>query len=392
MQFKRLYTILCLGISVILVACGGDDASQSPSAAQKVAVRQKATATDYSDTVQELYIAYFGRPADPGGLANFEAALLADNAPTGLPTLSADYGSNAAFKSLIDSFGNSTESQTLYGGSTTSAFVTQIFQNVLGRAPAAAGLSYWTNAIDNQGLSKGNAAASIMAGAMTNNTAAGQIDAQTIMNKVSVAANFTAALNVNPSVYKGQAAAASARSMLAQVLSTTVPSNFQSTVTATIASITAAQSSSGTLTASAVQACPNVSSNDMSFYQCLEGSMTGTMTTATGSQPCTLTIDSGGNYTLASGTTKLVFSYPYSLQGYVKQDLYNQQLGAFDPTLYALVLSIQSNEIAGYNLFSLAADSPAEVAILNKQQITPMQDVVAVGQIGTTALTCTFNF
>ncbi|HEX7643297.1 MAG TPA: DUF4214 domain-containing protein [Burkholderiaceae bacterium] len=248
MQFNRLRTFLCFGFSVILAACGGDSGNQTANTGEKAAIRQKAAAASYNDTVQELYIAYFGRPADPTGLANFEAILQAINAPSDLPSLSAAYGRNPGFKSLIDSFGNSAESNTLYGGSTTGAFVTAIFKNVLGRAPASAGLSYWTNAIDNQGLSKGNAAASIMAGALTNTTAAGLVDAQTIKNKVSVATSFTAGLSANPGVYAGQTAAATARNMLTQVSSTTVASDFQSTVTTTIADLTATAAAENTAT------------------------------------------------------------------------------------------------------------------------------------------------
>ena len=39
------------------------------------------SSSSYSTVVQELYISYFGRPADSTGLSNFEAALAALNAP-----------------------------------------------------------------------------------------------------------------------------------------------------------------------------------------------------------------------------------------------------------------------------------------------------------------------
>src|SRR5581483_11196036 len=97
------------------------------------------SASSYSSVVQELYISYFGRPADAAGLSNFENALAAINAPTDIAGLAVAYGSNAAIKGLVDAFGTSAESAALYGnvnGSLSSIenFVTAVFENVLGRA------------------------------------------------------------------------------------------------------------------------------------------------------------------------------------------------------------------------------------------------------------------
>jgi hypothetical protein len=254
MRFNHLLLGAALGVSTLLTGCGGDSSSASGSSAssgasEKLTVRQKTTAADYNNAVQELYIAYFGRPADPSGLANIEATLLAANAPTDLPGLSVAYSTNATVKAVIDGFGYSSESLTLYGSGTAATFVTAVFKNVFGRAPATAGLTYWSNAIQNQGLSMPDAAVSIMAGALQNNTAAGLVDAQTILNKVAVASSFTTTLGANTSNYKGAAAAYAARVMLSEVTSTTTASGFQSNVTATIATIAAANKTNLTLSA-----------------------------------------------------------------------------------------------------------------------------------------------
>ena len=141
------------------------------------------SASSYSSIVQELYISYFGRPADAAGLANFENALAAVNAPTNIGDLAAAYAGNPAIKSLIDAFGTSAESAALYGSVTSDTasienFVTAVFQNVLGRAPQTAGLSFWTNAIATGSLSLGDAALAIASGALNNTTAQGKLDAQ----------------------------------------------------------------------------------------------------------------------------------------------------------------------------------------------------------------------
>ena len=195
-------------------------------------------AADYSTVVQQLYIAYFGRPADPQGLFNFQKALDDAKAPTTISGLQAAYNTSATVKMLVDAFGTSAESQALYTGSTLD-FVNAIYQNIFNRPADVEGLLYWTNAITVGGLSKGNAAASIMAAAQVNTTAQGVIDAAIVAKKVSVASNFTTACDTTAEIlaYQGNTAAASARGMLSQVNNTTDVTAFQSTVNATLSSL-----------------------------------------------------------------------------------------------------------------------------------------------------------
>lgn len=233
-------------------------------------------AADYNSVVQQLYVAYFGRPADPVGLANFTAQLNAMGAATTITGLEAAYSTNSALKTLVDSFGTSAESTALYTGSTV-AFVNAIYQNVLGRDADLEGLLFWSNAIDTGVLTSAKAAMSIMAGAQTNTSAQGVIDAATVANKTTVATNFTAALDTASEVigYSGNTAAASARTMLGTVTSTTDTTAFQTTVTSTISSIvtaTTAEATAGTtltlttgaddFSTSATSAASKTTSND----------------------------------------------------------------------------------------------------------------------------------
>lgn len=247
MKSKTIY--LAAVLAAALSACGGGTeqfASQAPRQVQGGQVRE-AAASPYATVVQQLYVAYFGRPADAGGMVNFGAALAAAGAPSDIAQLTSAYGSNPAIKGLIDSFGTSDESNRLYGGD-TQAFVKAVYQSIFNRAPLAGGLKFWTDSIDSGTLTKGNAALSIMAGALSNQTAQGLIDAAAVRNKVTVGAYFTDALAVpaNANGYRGQAAAAAARALLAGVTDATNTVAYQATVAATLAKLSVSVTSQAT--------------------------------------------------------------------------------------------------------------------------------------------------
>ncbi len=228
-----------------LSACGG--ANQDSGAAEQAkhaGASQKistSSAASYNQEVEQLYVAYFGRPADPTGLANFSAQLAADGAPTGLQQLLQAYGTNSAVKTLIDSFGTSTESKNLYGTDSAQSFVTAVFQNVLGRDPAASGETFWVNALNSGSVTYGNVALQIMAAALINNTTQGMADATLIRNRITAATEFTSEVTTQnaSSYYVGATAAAAARTMLSGVTASTAPSSLQSTVDTTVTSIVA---------------------------------------------------------------------------------------------------------------------------------------------------------
>jgi len=186
----------------------------------------------YTDLAQKFYIAYFGRPADPTGLANMVSQLAAADAPSTSTEAFVDaYATNPTVKAIIDSFGASAESAQLYNGD-VSTFVTDLYQHILGRAPDAAGAAFWIGAIESGGLARGQAALNIMAGAETNQTAQGLLDAQLIDNRALVAINFTSAIDTpeQQASYSGNAAAAAIRAMLDQVDQSTDVFRFEATV------------------------------------------------------------------------------------------------------------------------------------------------------------------
>lgn len=181
-------------------------------------------ATDYTSVVQSLYIAYFGRPADPIGLINFSAQLNAIGAPTTVRGLENAYYTSASIKALVDSFGSSAESTALYSGASTVAFINSIYMNVLGRNADFDGLLFWSSAVNSGHLSKGNAALAITASALSNTSAQGLVDATVVSNKIAVATSFTQSIDTASELsgYSGNLAAAQARSFLSTV-TTEVP-------------------------------------------------------------------------------------------------------------------------------------------------------------------------
>ncbi len=231
---RTILARLPLMIAALLLAACGASTSSSPPPSQQTKLLASTVASDYATVVTQLYVSYFGRPADSGGFANFKARMVELNAPTDIQALDSAYKTSAALRELIDSFGISDESKALYSGD-TATFVTAIYTNVLGRAPDTEGKNFWVGELDNGRLTRANASLAIMAGALANTSAQGLIDGALIRNRITVAINFSNALVGNyATAFSGNTAAASARAMLATVTSTTNPTAFQTTVIATL--------------------------------------------------------------------------------------------------------------------------------------------------------------
>lgn len=240
---KRMFAILICSLGVaMLPACGGgnDTPAQPARTMAHGAAVQAAAPIDYQEVVQQLYVAYFGRAADTGGLANFTAQMSGLSAPVGIQQLDAAYAGDSGVRALIDSFGNSAESAALYSGD-NDAFINAIYANVLNRAPDAEGKAFWLNALNGGVLTRAKASFSIMAGALVNSSAQGQLDAQLVRNRITMARAFTTALDTTEeaNAYSGDAAAATVRTMLAGVTAASDPNTFGATIDATVAQLLA---------------------------------------------------------------------------------------------------------------------------------------------------------
>lgn len=146
-------------------------------------------ATDYINEVQKLYIAYFGRPADPTGL-DFWVNQLQTN-PNG-------------YEMISNAFSNSQEYQMMYGGQSNREVVLDIYQNLFGRAGEQGGVDFWTARLDAGDITVGNAVIFMSQAA----TQANNNDGFVFKARVGVATEFTERVDLpaEQAAYSGPAA------------------------------------------------------------------------------------------------------------------------------------------------------------------------------------------
>lgn len=233
--FARLAIASCV-YTLLLAGCGGDPAPPTQSLATTSASKlsaQTVAAADFHPLIQRVYLAYFGRPADPAGLAFYAQKYLEAGAPTDVAAITGAYNASAGVRALVDSFGLSQESRDLYPGD-NKVFLAAIYRNLFNRTPDAAGEAFWVAALDGGAITRGSAAISLMAGAQDD-------DRKLVDIKVKAAGDFTAALNTPSRVtaYDGLAANAVVRQMLADVTLATDPASLPQAIEAAIASLTA---------------------------------------------------------------------------------------------------------------------------------------------------------
>jgi YD repeat-containing protein len=123
------------------------------------------------DYVQKAYVAYYGRPADPGGQGYWAARMDAEG---------------KSLDAIIGAFGNSDEFNRRYGGLSFSDLVTKIYQQTLGRNPDAAGLAYYVGELQAGRRTLQSITLDVLNGATT------PPDSTVVANKLDVAAYVTA--------------------------------------------------------------------------------------------------------------------------------------------------------------------------------------------------------
>ncbi|MBF0679903.1 MAG: DUF4214 domain-containing protein [Devosia sp.] len=149
-------------------------------------------------TIQGVYVALFGRPADPAGLAYFNGVT--------------NNGQNLA---AINNLAGQPEYTSRFANMNNAQIVNSIYQSLFGRDAEAAGLNFFVDALNKGTLNINNIAIAILDGAQGN-------DAVVRDAKIASANVFTAALDTPTEVaaYSGQAASDAGSAFLSGVTTT----------------------------------------------------------------------------------------------------------------------------------------------------------------------------
>ncbi len=154
----------------------------------------------YTQSIQQLYVSYFSRPADAAGLQYWE-----DFAEQHKGDLS----------QISHAFANSAENLARLAEKDSLQIVDEMYVSLFGRHAEAGGLKYWADLLDQKAISQEHIVEALSAGARGN-------DAAALQNKVMAAIAFTAALDTPAEIqsYSGAQAIANAQLFLSSIVDT----------------------------------------------------------------------------------------------------------------------------------------------------------------------------
>jgi hypothetical protein len=151
-------------------------------------------------SLEQLYVAYFNRPADVAGLSYWGSVVdAAPDAATGLAQMAKAFAASAEYKAA-------------YANMDNGHIVAAIYQNLFGHAPDPSGLVFYTNGLNSGALTIDKAVTTIYGGAQGT-------DQTVFSNKVTAATTFTQSLQSTAQIlgYSGPAANAVASNYLSGV-------------------------------------------------------------------------------------------------------------------------------------------------------------------------------
>jgi hypothetical protein len=157
-------------------------------------------ATTYYNDIQKLYVAYFNRPADAGGLAYYEGVLeAAKGSATVMAQISADFAKSAEYTAA-------------FNGMSNADIVNTIYMNIFGHAADDAGKKFYADALDAKQVTVANVVQEVAKGAQGTDLVA-------YNSKLTAAAAFSAAVDTDAEKagYSGDAANKVAKAFLASV-------------------------------------------------------------------------------------------------------------------------------------------------------------------------------
>jgi hypothetical protein len=161
----------------------------------------------YAADIQKLYVAYFNRPADVGGMAYWEPIVTTAKDPA------------AALAAIAAAFSQSAEYKATYANMDSFHIIDRVYQNLFGRAAEKEGLLYWANVLNNKQMTIDNIVTTIAKGAQDNGATGGFNDKTALEAKIAAAGKFTDNLDTSAEIlgYSGDAANAQAKLWLSTV-------------------------------------------------------------------------------------------------------------------------------------------------------------------------------
>jgi hypothetical protein len=151
--------------------------------------------SQYTASIQALYVAYFNRPADPSGLAYWEPIVAAANGSTA--AVSADFAKQPEYK-------------VAYAGMSDDAVINQVYLNLFGRTVDSQGLNFWSPKLTAHLVTIDQIVTEVAKGAQG-------LDLETYENRTAASVAYTNALNADVNLrlaYSNAAAITSAKNFL----------------------------------------------------------------------------------------------------------------------------------------------------------------------------------
>lgn len=155
--------------------------------------------SNYASKIQSFYLAFYGRPADTEGLAFWTAQLIANDGNLG---------------AISTAFATSAEAQVRSGDAGTAERIADIYLQLFNREPDAAGLAYWTGAVNDGNISLADVSVSILNGAIGS-------DQTIVALRQEAVEAFTAQVEASGSDYAGYASIEAARVLVRAVTADT---------------------------------------------------------------------------------------------------------------------------------------------------------------------------
>ncbi len=162
--------------------------------------------------LEQAYLAYFGRPIDPNGVAWYTQPSMTE-------------------AQVEQEFSSSAESQALYGQGFTITQLNLIYNILFGRDGDVPGMTWWANQVAQGLVTPAGAAIAILKGAQGTDLIA-------VENKLAASNDFTAGLDTTEEIvgYSGDDANAVARDFLAAITATpATPAEVDAAIAASVA-------------------------------------------------------------------------------------------------------------------------------------------------------------